>query len=275
MVMDARGKIVEFNEAMPNLDHYNREMGKGFLDKLFFADQIDADVIVDYGCADGRMLGILQMLFPEREYIGFDISEREIERARIAYPTIEFFSDFEEVRQALDGRVKKGTTEKARRAVVCSSLIHEVLSYCNRDEIETFWQRIFDTSLFDVVVIRDMCVSRTVSRPSDPISVAKVRQRHDPEAIVQFEQQWGTLESNWSLVHFLLKYRYKANWSRELTENYLPINLETLLQRVPREWTPTFIDHFTLPFARQQIMKDFGVDLQDRTHLKLILEHST
>jgi hypothetical protein len=271
--MDQRGKIVEFSEVVPDLDHYNREMGKGFLDKLFFADQIDADVIVDYGCADGRMLGILQTLFPERDYIGFDISEREIERARIAHPNIDFFSDYADVEAALDGRLKRGSqTEKAKRAVVCSSIIHEVLSYGNRDEIETFWRRIFDTAFFDVVVIRDMSVSRTVSRPSDPISVAKIRQRHNPEAIVQFEQQWGTLESNWSLVHFLLKYRYTANWSRELIENYLPINLEALLNRVPVEWTPTFIDHFTLPFARQQIKKDFGIDLQDRTHLKLILE---
>jgi hypothetical protein len=270
MTFDNQGKVVRFSESVPDLDRYNREMAKGIFDKLFFVDHIEADVIVDYGCANGAMLGILARLFPEKTYVGYEISEAEVTAARVTHEGMTFTSDWNEVVETLRPFVRRGQ----KTAVTCSSIVHEVLSYGNPEEIETFWTRIFDQHSFHWVVIRDMCASRSLSRPSDPISVAKVRQIYDPAAIVEFEQQWGTLESNWSLVHFLLKYRYKANWSRELTENYFPINLEALMSRIPRVWTPVMVEHFTLPFIRRQVMADFGIDLQDRTHLKLILHNS-
>jgi len=270
MTFDNQGKVVRFKESVPDLDRYNREMAKGILDKLFFVDHIEADVIVDYGCANGAMLGVLARLFPEKTYVGYEISEAEETAARATHEDMTLTSDWNDVVETLRPFVRRGQ----RTAVTCSSIVHEVLSYGNPEEIETFWTRIFDQHSFHWVVIRDMCASRALTRPSDPISVAKVRQIYDPAAIVEFEQQWGTLESNWSLVHFLLKYRYKANWYRELTENYFPINLEALMSRIPRVWTPVMVEHFTLPFIRRQVMADFGIDLQDRTHLKLILHNS-
>ena len=87
-----------------------------------------------------------------------------------------------------------------------------------------------------------------------------------------FESCWGSLNDNWSLTHFLLKYRYQAEWERELRENYLPISVERMLGLVPTEYTPTFIEHYTLPFLRERVMADFGIQLQERTHFKLILK---
>jgi hypothetical protein len=69
-----------------------------------------------------------------------------------------------------------------------------------------------------------------------------------------------------------LKYRYVDSWDREFQENYLPLNLESLLALIPEGWEPIYLEHYALPFIRQKIKEDFDVDMQDRTHVKLILK---
>jgi hypothetical protein len=69
-----------------------------------------------------------------------------------------------------------------------------------------------------------------------------------------------------------LKYRYVNEWDRELRENYLPISIEHLLGLVPTEYAPIFMEHYTLPFLRDRVWEDFGIQLQERTHFKLILK---
>lgn len=258
-----------FDTAIPDMLGYNIEMRKSLVDKVFFVDKIDAEVIVDFGCADGAMIAFLRAVFPERTYIGFDISEGELAAARERIPGVELFSDY----AALIERIEVLRGEGLRTAVVCNSLIHEVHSYGTQTSVDEFWSRIFSDA-FDYVVIRDMCVGRSATRQSDTLSVLRVRQLYHPDRLAEFEQTWGSIDANWSLVHFLLKYRYEANWTREVKENYLPLNYEDLLRRIPRRWEPVFHEHFVLPFIRQRVKADFGIDLQDRTHVKLILQRS-
>jgi hypothetical protein len=262
-----RDQPAGFDPAIPDMGAYEAGMRRSLIDKAFFLDKIDADLIVDYGCADGALLGFVRHLFPETRCVGYDISQEQLGRAREAVPGILVTDDWELVRAAC------AEVGPDRVAVVANSLMHEVYSYGGREDVERFWTRIFDPTCFGTVVIRDMCVSRTTSRASDPLSVMKVRQRYDRNAIDEFEQQWGSLGENWSLTHFLLKYRYRANWGREVRENYLPVNLEDLMARVPAAWTPSYVEHFTLPFIREQVRRDFSLELQDRTHVKLILRH--
>jgi hypothetical protein len=74
-------------------------------------------------------------------------------------------------------------------------------------------------------------------------------------------------------VHFLLTYRYSGtSWSREVRENYLPTSYEEFMSSVPNEYFPVFKETFTLPFLRRRVKADFGIDLADRTHMKLVLE---
>lgn len=255
-----------FDEAIPDMAAYDQAMRKSLLDKVYFLDKVDSTLLVDYGCADGATIAFMRAIFPEKTYVGFDIGEEHLARAREAVPGVVFTSDWDEVLSIVRER------REARPAVVCNSLIHEVYSYGNPEQIEDFWTRILDTSTFRYVVMRDMCVSRTASRQSDPLSVIKIRQRYDQARLNEFEAHWGSLSENWSALHFLLKHRYHANWSREVRENYLPINLEDLLARIPAEWTPRFFEHFTLPFVREDVERTFGIQIQDRTHVKLILE---
>jgi SAM-dependent methyltransferase len=256
-----------FDSHMLNLSGYTTEMRKSLVDKMFFLDKIEADSFIDYGCADGTLLKFIRDLFPDsnRQLFGYDISPEMLEIARLNGDNINFSNDFNAIRSHLQSNKTK------KNCLVLSSIIHEIYSYCSRAEVAEFWNRVFNSN-FDYISIRDMSVSKTTSRQSDVLAVARVRQIHDAAILDQWESIWGSLNENWSLTHFLLKYRYKDNWDREVRENYLPISYEELLGKIPNSYFPTYIDHFTLPYIRNRVRKDFGIELADRTHIKLILE---
>ena len=235
------------------------------MDKMFFMDKIGSGVktILDWGCADGSLIEHMHRMFPEHAYRGYDIDPKMVVAAQdrcsvVPSGDIEISDDIDDLARDID-------------VVVLNSVIHEVYSYSLK-EIESFWDTLFLQIQPEHIVIRDMCVSATTSRPSCPINVARVKQLFDLDKIAQWESKWGSLHENWSLVHFLLTYRYTDNWDREYRENYLPIGVESMLARFPKTYIPMFVEHYTLPFLRERVMKDFGIQLQDRTHLKLILK---
>lgn len=253
------------NDERPIKDiaKYNKGMRQSLIDKTYFLDKVDAEVFVDFGCADGVLLQYMNNLFPENHYIGYDLCDEMIAQAgKRLHDEILLFSDLKKVKECL-----KTTYKGKKSCLILSSVIHEVYSYSNADD---FWQQIFDLD-FDFISIRDMCVSNSCSRPSDPITVARVHQIFDADLIADWESTWGSLDENWSLTHFFLTYRYTDNWDRESRENYLPITKEKLLQIVPNHYYPHFIEHYTLPYLRDQVFNDFQIQLQERTHLKLIL----
>lgn len=71
-----------------------------------------------------------------------------------------------------------------------------------------------------------------------------------------------------------MKYRFVENWERELNENYLPISLETLKNKIPSNYKIVYEEDFLLPFLKQQVKKDFNVNLTHSTHLKMILKRN-
>ena len=76
------------------------------------------------------------------------------------------------------------------------------------------------------------------------------------------------------MLHWLLKYRYTDNWERELKENYLPITVEHLKSTwIPPQWQIIFEEHATYPFLKDKIRQDFGIELNEPTHLKMIIEN--
>jgi len=251
---------------IPSITSYNVEMRKSMIDKIVFMDKIDAQVIVDFGCADGSTIAFMRAIFPEIIYVGYDISVPMLELAREKNPGVEFFSDWNILLTYLG-------TLAGNKAVLLNSLIHEVYSYGSPEDVDIFWKRIYDKNTFKYVVIRDMVVEESITRKSDPISVLCVKKSYDQQKLREFETQWGSINENWALVHFLLKYRYTRNWEREVKENYFPISLEKLLGLIPRGWHPIDYKHYVLPFIRRQIQQDFDITLQDPTHLQLILEN--
>lgn len=251
---------------------YNEGMKKSLLDKIFFMDKIDTKLIVDYGCADGTLIHFLHSLFPEINYIGYDIDDTMLEEARKKFhkdDKVKFTSDWEEVETAA---IENNNSNK-NTAVVLSSVIHEIYAYGTRNEVEEMWKNVF-SFFFKYVIIRDMVPGFSIDKKSDINDVKNVLRKASSSQIRDFEQIWGSVEQNKNLVHFLLKYRYTNNWEREVKENYLPITREELLRTIPDEYNIEFHEHYILPFLKKIVKKDFGIELKDNTHLKLVLERN-
>lgn len=248
-------------EKVADLEVYSQRMQRSFLDKLFFADKVfePIDTILDFGCANGVLIGAMQGLFPEYHYVGYDISEDMIRKARERVPGAVFCQEWEEL------PVRPETT-----LLNISSTIHEVYSYGDEASVRLFWQRVFGSG-FKYVAIRDMMISENIAPLADPEDVEKAR-RLFPEKLAEYESIWGSIENRKDLIHYLLKYSYTENWDREVRENYLPLSVEGSLEHIPDDYEIVYSEHYVLPYIRHQVRKDSGITLKDATHFKILLK---
>jgi hypothetical protein len=261
---------------------YNGRMARSLMDKIFFADKIETDCIVDFGCADGALLKALSPWVPGAALIGIDNDSAMIQLAREnlkdckPHSRIDFFSDMKQ--GLLCSQILKAEGLIKNATLNLSSVIHEIYNYSSVDEIQRFWNDLWKTengfAFWDYIVIRDMSASKTIDRPSYPDDIAKVYQKflHTAE-FNDFESIWGSVENNRNLVHFLLKYKYmKPNWRREVRENYFPIYREQLLSLIPSCYRIVYHEHYVLPYIQRTVESDFGINLKDPTHIKIILQ---
>ena len=251
------------NTKIENYTVYNEGMRKSLLDKIFFVDKINVDTIVDYGCADGILISFLSKLFPEYNYIGYDIDEGMIKLAKQnnKQNNCFFSSDWELIKEKVDSD---------NTAVLLSSVVHEVYAYGTKRDVMDMWSRVYGG--FKYVIIRDMIPSVSINKRSDINDVMNIIKKSDSGRLREFERLFGSVEENKNLIHFLLKYRYIDNWSREVRENYFPLFREELLASIPDGFNIQFHEHFILPYVKNKIREDFDISIKDNTHLKLILE---
>lgn len=253
-----------------DFDTYNGRMDRSINDKMFFVDKIgDPDLIVDYGCGRGTLLREVKKWFPNTQLLGFDIEQKmidELEANSMAF--IEGTTEWSDVEEAV-------SETEGESAIVLSSIIHEVYHYSDVDQIDEFWNRIWNSG-FDYIVLRDMIPSNAIDRRPPRETVRKVYSEFgESKELKDFENIWGKVGSSYKqLVHFLLKYRYtEPNWEREVKENYFPFYVEDLMTEIPDHYSILFDHHYVLPFLKQQIRSDFRIELSDPTHYKLILEN--
>lgn len=269
--------MCEVGKTFANVDFYNKEMAKGIEDKLFFVNKLPKEycIFVDFGCADGTLINALVNCNNHKfnRYIGYDISETMIDIAKCHYhgpmdAKVSFTSDWEEVKKALWVPFRK-------KVLILSSVIHEVYSYGNKETIKDFWDKVGDG--WDYVVIRDMCLTADDENAgmsaelSDKIQLS--RGTAYDEQIIGFVNKWGDLQHKKNALHFLLKYRWRLNWQRELNENYFPITVEEMLQKMQTaNYKINYLERFRVPFLDECIYNDIGVVLPEDwfTHVKAI-----
>jgi SAM-dependent methyltransferase len=242
------------------------------IDKLFFVDQVDVGLLVDFGCADGTMLSFVQEVRPDIKLVGYDISPEMIEIANdnVIWEGKQkplFTCDWDMINYLVKVNKKHGV----ETGITLSSVIHEVYSYGNEKSISEFWKNIFEAK-FDYIIIRDMLLSEKSYHESKVEDIEKIYKTNDPH-IKEFEGLWGSINDYKNLLHYLLKYRYNKNWFRELRENYLPITLEEMLSKIPEnKYSYELKNHYILPFIKSSVKKEFGITLKEPTHIKLILK---
>ena len=251
---------MSMTDNIVDVNTYNSKMIKGIDDKLFFTDIVnDYTQVVDFGCANGALLGKLFKMNENIGLTGYDISKRMLSIARLENPEAAYFSDWDDI------------TVEPNSLLNLSSVIHEVYAYSTVEEIRMFWKTVFNSG-FKYISIRDMFVSETLEEKYvDTPIVKKIRSNAD-WTLASFERMNGSIGVMKYLVHYLLKYTYTDNWERENKENYLPISSEDIIRIIPDRYEVIHVDHFTLPVLQSNVMKTFGFDLQEKTHMKIILK---
>lgn len=252
------------NNNISNYSSYISGMNKSYLDKLFFLDKIEnVDAILDFGCAQGDMLRHIHDISPEIDLYGYDNNSEMIAKANDCHSDIAIFDeDFNVICKKID-------TDTA--LLNLSSVIHEVYSYSKPNEIKEFWKRVFDSG-FQYISIRDLCLSKTADRETDMNDYVKAVIKSTPTSLKEFESIWGKVRNNKQLIHYLMKYRYIDNWQREVRENYFPITTEELLSKIPIDkYEIIYFEDYVLPYTYQKVKEDFGIEIKDNTHVKILL----
>ena len=254
----------EIMESIKDYNVYNNGMRKSIRDKLFWEGLIDDRVtgICDFGCADGQLLKTVHGDFPDWELYGIDNNPHMRELAAETIPEAICSPNL------LDMVMIENND---KQILSITSVIHEIYSYCSEEQIDKFWDSVFNIG-FRYIAIRDFAPSKNINGNADINDYQKILAKGSPEHISSFESVWGSLMDRKNMIHFLMKYRYHANWSREVRENYFPITVEDLMAKIPDTYEVAYFNHFVLPFNRDQIRKDFGITLKDNTHVKLLLK---
>jgi 23S rRNA U2552 (ribose-2'-O)-methylase RlmE/FtsJ len=263
-------ELVGENE-ISNYQTYADGMAKSMDDKLFFVNNIDFDVIVDFGCANGIFLSKLQTMKPNVKIIGYDLDDVMLSKARVVLGEDALLtSSWDEVVNEL--------SNYENPLLNLSSVIHEVYSYSHSSVIKKFWEKQVFGGNFKWITIRDMIPSSDIHKneiENFRQDVKRVRKRANNSFLNDFEKRWGSIDDNYrTFCHFLLKYRYIDNWEREVSENYLPVSLETVKTKIPSSYSIEYEQDFIVPFIKDKVGKDFGVKITHSTHVKMILRNN-
>jgi len=257
-------------KPISNLQSYIDGMNYSMKDKLFFTEMVNFDVIVDFGCADGTFLEQLSKIKPGVKLIGYDLDDTMLSKAQSKLGKKAIFTNnwYDAV---------KYTSGSKSPLLNLSSVIHEVYSYSRPNVISQFWNEQVFGGDFKYITIRDMIPSLEMDKQEInhfKDDVRKVRSKTDKFYLDSFEKKWGTISDNYrTFVHYLMKYRFTDNWDREVNENYLPVSLETVKSKIPGDYKIVYEEDFLLPFLKEQVKKDFNVELTHSTHTKMIIKN--
>ena len=248
-------------EKIANLEKYNNDMAKSLGDKIFFLGYIkeeDIKAIVDFGCADGTLLKAMPETWAK---IGVD-NNPEMRSACLKNDIVTV--------ENLDG-----INPKVPALLNMSSVIHEVYSYLSDNEIAHFWDRVFAAG-FEYISIREMRLSENTVRPADAIveDIFYINCKFNNQYANSYLKEWVNPYSidQADLLHYLLKYKYTDNWARGNAECYIPISVEQLKALTPDTYEIVYEEEYVLPFLKEQVKKDFGYEIKDNTHIKLLLK---
>lgn len=232
--------------------HYTSEMLKSAYDKLGFVDKIfePVDVVVDFGCADGKITEIIKMFYPNATIIGYDLPEVIAESEGVG---VYYTSSLEDVRNRIEGKTS---------LLVLNSVVHEIYNY--EADPASFLDMLF-TMGFNYIWIRDMYICQNYLS-TDPQFVRTVNRLYDEygDQVRDFEQIYGSIRDSKNFLHFLMKYKYIQNWDREVREDYtlFASNLDELkYQLEDYGYDVVFERVYSLPYTRNMIQEEFGIDL--------------
>lgn len=259
--MSSTGFSSGSSSTLPFFDEhsYCSELEKSLPEKLFFIHHVSSSTFIEFGCARGALLSEIKKLFPSSRIIGIERHDQMRYFASNRLPSANFYSHYSESERISGG------------CLILSSVLHEVYSFLKSDEIKSFWNWVLEAD-FDEIVIREMGFWGDPNERSEPSNLEKVSMNASPERVSAFEKRFGSLEIRKNLIHFLLKSRYEKDFERELLEDYFAFSEK----QIPAEILSVYEIHSretAVPsYLFQSIKENFGVCINDATHLKMIFK---
>lgn len=257
-----------------NHDCYLTRMSKTFFDKAWFMSHLPENIsfIVDYGCADGSFMQFLMRNCPCYTYIGIDNNaEMQMRTQEKGFPC---YSSLKEANEAYHIIPEK-------TCLVLNSVIHEIWSYNNKTSFLEDFHQLHPK----YVAIRDMMFNpldrtRFYLPEYDHYRIMNTLQSANWNKFNDFIEVWKEQDKEIQPAHFLLKYFYDENWSREVNENYFPIDIKELRNTICNEYHVEFQSFYKLPYLVNKWKKDFDLEMNPalneyikniNTHYKMLL----
>lgn len=246
---------------MKNLNSYIRRLEKGMEDKLFFLPHLDMneyDVIVEFGCANGRLLRRIQPVVDRTitTLVGFDKNEDILEIARNISPEMVFTSNWEDVEKILSKKQKKSL-------IIFSSVWHEIS--------QEYYENIFnEMKKFTTIVIRDMKAPIKGAEPIDAPTRDRIKKMVPEWQFNEFEEKWGRIDNKKTLYRFLLMYTYLDNWDNEINEDYFSTPWAEINWALEKDYDVIYLNSYTLEYKKDMIAKMFDHHMKDITHHQVI-----
>jgi len=255
------------NVRADHLAAYTDAMAKGMEEKLFFLDHLPlGSAVLDFGCADGRMLEAMAIRRPDLALAGLDCSDTALHEARVrGVPAALMTSTTEGQAWA------KGQAPHRPVFLLASSVLHEVAHYGGAKGWAEFWDFI-DDSPFTGIAVRDFSLSRMDATQPGGAFAAAVRAGLPDWQRCSFESLWGPIRDQGRAVHAALKAPWTASWDREGPEHYFPIWREELAGRITARFTPTLWSPHIHAYSDSQAKARFGCGFPCPTHLAVFAQ---
>lgn len=268
-------------EKINDNEIYLKRMKRTFADKMWFMSLIPDGIkhIVDFGCADNSFLREFNKIYPGYDCIGIDNNPDFLDMAKKSGEKV-----FDSLETVLNGGV-----DPSKTLLVMNSVIHEIYSYSDPEKV---WGEIKKAG-FKYIAIRDMYAkgcgyftSRTALELQQSCMKAQDEQRVPGIFIkyLRYVETWlgpniNIIDNGYDALHFLLKYFYEENWSRELKENYIPYHYRDFHKLIRRNgYDVKFEQFYALPYLKEKWKHDlnckgelFAFIEQVTTHMKLFL----
>lgn len=249
-----------------NYETYNNTMRVSMTDKTWWVNKIPAYVkaVIDYGCAQGDLFSYLEEKYPERFscYIGIDNNENMLKLGREKNMSHTFF--FPNLRCI---------SFNPNTVLVLNSVIHEILHYDSIYTLRHLLQKAYKDGVA-AIAIRDMHPSKEIDNDIFQIYQNFINGDNVPSSWYSYVQRNNINRFNGIPEYFqeyLLKYNYKENWSREVTEKYL-WDWETIIKdTLDPNYTIVINNSFTIPQQQERIKRDLNIQLNSNTHKKMLI----
>lgn len=242
-----------------NYEVYTNGLDKSLKDKLFFEDKIDLHnkIIIDFGCAHGTLIKELAPKYPDSNFIGID--QDNILRNKAIELNIENNNTyFDKNLDVLD--MKEITSQNKEIIIILSSVCHELGDY-------QYKLLEFIDEYCDYIIIRDMYFNKSYNKFITQEELSLIYENSDIKKLLQFIAKGYGIPKLELIYHWLLKYRYSENWEHELKEDYFSTKWDIF-----EEYTIIYDYKYTHKFTKEQVKKDFDIDLKLPTHREMILK---